>query len=319
MSLILGLDPCENATVRPPTYVSFFTASSSILISIFASVGNSLVVIAVIWNPYKDLRTPFNYFLVNLSIADLGVGLILGPLSAICHMLEGYDKLQPPFHGAVEVVYFTLCTASLLSLTALGLDRYLAIIHPLSYRTNLTPIRVLLISVLLWIMSIVLSMIFFIVGYNRFRFIFANTTVAVTIIELIFTNTKILKHLQHHIQQWGDLHENTEENLIMRKLMIWEKKTTRTLVIAIFLLLTFYLPSCIFIYIINLCTNCDCRFIHWIRDIQWLFVMTTSAVNPFVYAWKLENFRRVFKGIVTCHPCIRSMSVLNQNQYQPLL
>ena len=89
MSLILGLDPCGNATVTPPNYLSFFTASSSILITIVASVGNSLVVIAVIWNPYKDLRTPFNYFVVNLSIADLVVGLILGPLSTISHVLEG--------------------------------------------------------------------------------------------------------------------------------------------------------------------------------------------------------------------------------------
>ena len=314
MSLIHRLDTCENATVTPPTYLSFFTASSSILITIVASVGNSLLIIAVIWDPYKDLRIPFNYFLVNLSIADLVVGLILGPLSTIFHMLEGHNKLKSSFKDAVYVTYFTLCATSLLSLTALGLDRYFAIIHPLSYRANLKPIRVLLISVLLWIVSILLSMIYFIVGYNRFRFIFANTAVAVTIIELIFTNTKILKHLQHHIQQWGDLQENTEEDLIMMRLMIWEKKMTKTLVIAIFMLLAIYLPSCIFIYIINLCTNCDCMFIHWIRDIQWLLVMTTSAVNPFVYAWRLENFRRVLKSIVTCHPCIRS----NQNHYQPL-
>ncbi|XP_020615365.1 trace amine-associated receptor 9-like [Orbicella faveolata] len=318
MSLILGLDPCGNATVTPPNYLSFFTASSSILITIVASVGNSLVVIAVIWNPYKDLRTPFNYFVVNLSIADLVVGLILGPLSTISHVLEGLDMLKPPFKHAVHIVYFTFCTASLLSLTAMALDRYLAIMHPLSYRTNLSPVRALLISVLLWIVSILLSMIYFIVGYDRFRFIFANTAVAVTIIDLIFTTTKILKHLRHQMQQWDDLLESSGENLIMRKLMMWEKKMTKTLLIVTLLFLTFYLPSCIFIYIIDLCTNCHCVFIHWIRDFQWLLVMTTSAVNPFVYAWRLENFRRVFRGIVTCHTCIRSMSVLNHNHYQPL-
>ena len=224
MSLILGIDPCKNIT--PPTYLSFFTASSSILISIVASVGNFLVVIAVIWNPYKDLRTPFNYFIANLSFADLVVGLVLGPLSAIIHIFEGLDmqKQFQPFREAFHVVFFTFCTASLLSLTALALDRYLAVMYPLSYRTNLNPVRALLISLLLWIVSILLSMIYFIVGYNRYRFIFANTAVAVTIIELIFTNVKIQKHLRKQMQQWETLHGSTEENLIMKQLMMWEKK-----------------------------------------------------------------------------------------------
>ena len=245
MSLILGIDPCEN--VKPPTYLSFFTASCSILITFIAFVGNSLVVITVIWNPYKDLRKPFYYFVMNLSIADLLVGLISGPLSTIAHIFQG-SEMQLPGEIAtlIIVVYFSLCTASLLSLTALALERYLAIMHPLSYQTRLNPARAfLLVSVVVWIMSILLSMIFFILGYNRYRFIFANTTVAVTIATLIFTNAKILKYLRHQMQQWDDLHESTEENLIMRQLMMWEKKMTNTLAIVILLFLAFYLPSCI--------------------------------------------------------------------------
>ena len=300
MSLILGIELCED--VRPPTYLSFFTASSSILITFVAFVGNSLVVIAVIWNPYKDLRKPFYYFVMNLSIADLLVGLILGPLSTMCHFLEGLElKLPGEIGTLIRVVFFILCTASLLSLTALALERYLTIIHPQSYQTRLHPARAfLLVSVVVWITSFLLSMIFFISGYNRYRFIFANTTVAVIIATLIFTNAKILKYLQHQMQQWDDLHKSTEENMIMRQLIMWEKKMTNTLVIVILLFLAFYPPSCIFIYIFNFCTECDCLFINWIRDIQWLLVMATSAVNPFVYPWRLENFRRSFRRIVKC-------------------
>ena len=300
MSLILGIDLCEDVT--PPTYLSFFTASSSILITFVAFVGNSLVIIAVIWNPYKDLGKPFYYFVMNLSIADLLVGLILGPLSTIAHIFQGLEmKLPGEIAPLIIVVYFVLCTASLLSLTALALERYLAIMHPLSYQTRLHHARAfLLVSVVVWITSILLSMIFFISGYNRYRFIFANTTVSVTIATLIFTNAKILKYLRHQMQQWDDLHKTTEKNLITRQLIMWEKKMTNTLVIVILLFLAFYLPSCIFIYIINFCTNCDYMFIHWIRDIQWLLVMATSAVNPFVYPWRLENFRRSFRRIVKC-------------------
>ena len=45
------------------------------------------------------------------------------------------------------------------------------------------------------------------------------------------------------------------------------EEMTKTLAIGILLSLAFYLPSCVFIYITNLCTACDCIFIHWIRDI----------------------------------------------------
>ena len=74
----LGKYSCGNTTV--PIYLSFSTAVCSTLISIVATVGNSFVVLAVFLNPNKDLQSPFNYLVVNLSIADLAVGLITAPL-----------------------------------------------------------------------------------------------------------------------------------------------------------------------------------------------------------------------------------------------
>ena len=309
---LLGKYPCDNITA--PTYLSFSTAASSILITIVASAGNALVVLAVFWNPNKDLRTPFNFFLANLSIADLVVGLILGPMSTIYHILEGLDMLKQRFQDVVHLSYFISCTASLLSLTALALERYLAITYPLIYRTKLNSVRALFVSLVVWILSILLPMLYFIVGYNKFRFIFANTAVAIAFAALIFTNAKIFKYLRNQVQQWDDLHDSTEENLAMKQAMKWEKKITKTLVIVLVLFLAFYLPSCVCIYIINFCTGCNCVFIHWTRDIQFVLVMANSGVNPFVYAWRLKNFRNAFKSILTCHACmerLRSISVLN--------
>ena len=85
MSLILGEDPCEK--VHAPTHISILTASSSILLrTIVATVGNALVVLVVFLNPNRDMRKPFHYFVANLSIADLIVGLITGSMSTIYHI-----------------------------------------------------------------------------------------------------------------------------------------------------------------------------------------------------------------------------------------
>ena len=309
---LLGKYPCGNVTA--PTYLSYSTASCSILITIVASVGNALVVLAVFLNPNKDLRTPFNYFVANLSIADLIVGLISGPMSTVYHIFEGVGVLKERFKDVVHITFFISWTASLLSLTALAFDRYLAITYPLMYRAKLNPGRALLVSLMVWIVSILLPMIYFIVGYNKFRFVFANTAVAVTFAVLIFTNAKIFKYLRYQVQQWDDLHDSTEENLAKKQAMKCEKKITKTLIIVLVLFLAFYLPACICIYIINFCANCDCVFIHWVRDIQTVLVMANSGVNPFVYAWRLVNFRKAFKSILTCRAFMErlsSISVLN--------
>lgn len=301
---LLGKYPCDNITA--PTYLSFTTATSTALISIVASLGNVLVILAVLLNPNKDLKSPFNYFIANLSFADLVVGLLSAPMSTVYSIVEGIGKVKKyeHFEIALQFTYFAPCTASLLSLAALALDRYVAIVYPLIYRTRLNPVRAFIVSVVIWIVSSALFMIYYALGYNRFRFIFANTAVATALAVLIFTNAKIFKFLRRQVDQWDSIHDSSVENMAKKRNMEWEKKITKTLVIVLLLFLACYLPSCICIYIINFCTNCNCEFIHWVRDIQYVLVMANSGLNPFVYAWRLQNFRKAFKSILKCHVCV---------------
>ena len=308
---LLGKYSCENITA--PTYLSFTTAAGSALISIVASVGNILVVLAVFLNPNKDLRSPFNYLIANLSFADLVVGLVLAPFSTVYHILEGLEMLMDWFKHMTAIVYFVTCTASLVSLTAVALDRYVAITYPLIYRTKLNPNRPVLASLMVWIVSISLSMIYLAVGYNRFRFIFATTAVATTFVVLIVTNSKIFSYLRNQIIQWDSMHDKSKENMAKKQAIIREKRITKTLVIVLLLFLACYLPSYICIYIINFCIDCDCQFIHWARDIQFLLAMANSAVNPFVYAWRFDNFRKAFKSILTCQKGLRRVQCTSIN------
>lgn len=308
---LLDKYPCDNITA--PSYLSFSSASFSILSAVVATVANFLVILAVFLDPNKDLRSPFNYFVANLALADLIVGLLSSPLAAIYLIHEGLKLHNQVFRSLRHMTYFISCTASLLSLTALALDRYVAITYPLHYRTKLSPIRAFLVSCLVWIVSILLSLVYFIVGYNKFRFVFANTAVVVTIGAMIFTNVKIFKYLRCQVVQWDALHDGSDENLAMKQAVKREKKITKTLLIILALFLAFYLPSCICIYIINLCATCNCVFIHWVQDIQFVLVMMNSCVNPFVYAYRLESYRKAFKSILTCRACIRRLRSISLN------
>lgn len=287
---LLGKDPCVNTTT--PTYLAFSSTAVTILSSVVSFVGNTLVVLAVWLDPNKDLRSPFSYFVVNLAVADLVVGLVTCPLSAMYLISEGLKRPNQQFRLGMHMSYFISCTASLLSLTALTIERYLAITYPMEYRAKLNPFRALFVSVIVWIASVLLSLNYFLVGYNKFRFIFANSAIAVTFAVLIFTSIKILKYLRLQVEQW-------EHSAAKRQAATREKHITKVLIVVLILFLACYFPSCVCIYIVNLCSTCDCKFIHWVRDIQFVLVMANSGVNPFVYAWGLGNFRKAFRSILT--------------------
>ena len=154
---LLGKYPCDNITA--PTYLSFSSATCTILSSLVASVGNLLVVLAVFLDPNRDLRSPFNYFVANLGLTDLVVGLVTSPLAATSLISEGLKNPNEQLRVWLRMTYFTSCTASLLSLTALAVDRYVALAYPLLYRYKLNPIRALLVSFLVWTVAIAFSLI----------------------------------------------------------------------------------------------------------------------------------------------------------------
>ena len=124
-------------TTGAPTELSFITTTFSIIFTIVNIPGNLLVIIAVVLDPYKNLRTPFNYLMANLAMADLIVGTVTDPLSVYIHLKEGIDeKLHKKEIQALHMSYFISCTASVLSLATLAVERYLAVRNPHNYRNR---------------------------------------------------------------------------------------------------------------------------------------------------------------------------------------
>lgn len=309
---LFGEYPCANVT--PPTALSYTTASISIFISIVATAGNSLVLLAVFLDPNNKFRSPFNYFVANLGLADLLVGLVVAPLSAVFHVSEGLkSSLHLKMENALYFPYFIACTASLLSLIILAVDRYVAIRFPLLYVTRLDSFRAFLLLTAAWSISAMLSLIYFQVGLNIYRFVFANTAIVVTFVVLLFTHVKIVSSFRSQVRKWDDLHDNSSENVAKRQALKWEKKMAKALVIVLGLFLACFLPSCVCIYIVNLCSTCNCVFIHWIRDVQLLLVMANSGVNPFVYPWRMQHYREAFKAILSCRVTTARLSRLRES------
>ncbi|KAM9729470.1 alpha-1B adrenergic receptor-like [Menidia menidia] len=121
---------------------------------LFAIVGNILVILAVVCN--RHLRTPTNYFIINLAIADLLLSTTVLPVSATLEVLGRWalGRLMCDLWAAVDVL---CCTASILSLGVISIERYVGVRHPLQYPLLVTRRRALLAMLAVWGLSLVIS------------------------------------------------------------------------------------------------------------------------------------------------------------------
>ncbi|XP_036378555.1 type-1 angiotensin II receptor B [Megalops cyprinoides] len=117
-------------------------------------VGNSMVV-AVIYC-YMKLKTVANIFVLNLAVSDLTFVITLPVWASVT--AAGYHWPYGSFlcKATAGLVIFNFYT-SVFFLTALSIDRYLAIVHPVRSRQRRTVVYARITCVLIWAFSFLLS------------------------------------------------------------------------------------------------------------------------------------------------------------------
>ncbi|XP_020278898.1 octopamine receptor Oamb [Pseudomyrmex gracilis] len=123
------------------------------LVNVSVVIGNVLVILAVYSN--SKLRNVTNMFIVSLAVADLMVGVAVLPFSAAWEVFKVwiYGDLWCSVWLAVDV---WMCTASILNLCAISLDRYLAVTRPVSYPQLMSTKRARLLIAIVWVLSFVI-------------------------------------------------------------------------------------------------------------------------------------------------------------------
>ena len=125
-------------------------------------VGNILVVLSVF--TYKPLRNVPNFFIVSLAVADLAVAICVMPYD-IANYILGRWVFGTIFCNLWLTFDVLTCTASILNLCAIAIDRYYAIHNPF-YAQKRTVNRVLVCIGIVWLVSGLIS-IPPLVGWNN--------------------------------------------------------------------------------------------------------------------------------------------------------
>ena len=129
---------------------------TTILVSVIMFVivfGNLLVIIAIFTD--KTLKTVQNWFIACLAVADALLGLVVMPFSLANEMM-GYWYFGALWCDLWKVIDVLLCTASILSICLISLDRYWSITRAVTYSRQRTPRRAAMMIAAVWFLSAVI-------------------------------------------------------------------------------------------------------------------------------------------------------------------
>uniref|UniRef100_A0A3P9H474 Tachykinin receptor 1 n=1 Tax=Oryzias latipes TaxID=8090 RepID=A0A3P9H474_ORYLA len=145
------LNCSSNQFVQPAWQVGLWGAAYCGLVAV-SVLGN----LAVIWIilAHERMRTVTNYFLVNLAFAEAAMSVfntVINFTYAV-HNEWYFGAVYCRFHNFFPIAAIF---ASIYSMTAIALDRYMAIMHPLKQRLSSTETRVLI--GLIWVLALLLA------------------------------------------------------------------------------------------------------------------------------------------------------------------
>ncbi|XP_072020012.1 G-protein coupled receptor moody-like [Amphiura filiformis] len=147
-----------------------FVAICWLLITIFGTLGNSLVIVAVLLS--RKLRTDTNVFVVSLAVADLLTSLFL--FWSVFALLgrNGWPLPQAEWLCVAGGFMIFACTGvSLWNLVAISLNRLLLITLPLStYRMIYKPCNIAIMVTMVWLIPGLVCLVLPLAGIGGFGY-----------------------------------------------------------------------------------------------------------------------------------------------------
>ncbi|XP_072032803.1 G-protein coupled receptor moody-like [Amphiura filiformis] len=320
-----------------PSYIGLMASAVYMtFLTIVGGLGNILVIVAILISP--RLKNRSYAFTFNLSIADLGVNLIVIPLGLVSLFNYGWPP-DPIACRTIFYLYTITISVSLQTLTMVALNRYLLITKPRQTFVKFCGLKQIVATLFaLWMTAILLSIIPEL-GFGAFHYdpylricyvdnsdpaawwhmngiiIFGFVAFFSTIPILYFLTFRAVRasKLRVHAQSEQTNNHPSAQNAnctdgddaYRQRASIKKRKTFKISKDEIRLT---QITALIFL-ILTICWS-PLLLVHFfkrhfdvpvaIQRLAVLLVYTNSSFNPYLYALMNKNFRQAYKKILSC-------------------
>ena len=271
-------------------------AGLSIFLAVASSVGN-FVILSALYR-VSSIYPPTKLFFRCLAATDLCVGLIVQPLyttSIMSYAMEMNENVSY-YTGKICATSSTiLCGVSLLTTTVISVDRLLALLLGLRYRTFVTLRRARFVITCIWIMMATIAMI----GLWKAD-VFNKVTSVMTVLSLITSMSsyaKIYLTLRKHQTQIQKDSTHGQPYVVGFAVNIARyRKTVSSILWVQLALLACYAPYGI---VAGMKINTLACYL-----VSSALVHLNSTLNPILYCWKIREVRKAVKDTIQqLHSC----------------
>ncbi|KAI0220772.1 putative G-protein coupled receptor 83 [Lamellibrachia satsuma] len=296
-----------NAPLRPPAELVVLVIAYSLVFA-FSLVGNGMVCHVIYKN--RRLWTVSNIFIVNLAASDIVITLVDVPFMIVRQMAAEWRLGQLPCQ-LINLFVVVPVYVSTFTMSAIALDRYMVILHPL--RPRITRPAGGVVVAMTWLAAVMMSLPFAVFACARPVDMFWATVVRCTMcypepaatyervatlmtfvtqyvipisvaafayIRIITTvwSREVIGQATRRQQR---SHEKTRRKTIMMLLLVVAVFSVCWLPLSLYHVLTdFYSDPDVFTYSSRAFLSC-----HWVA-------MSSVCFNPVIYFWLNESFRK---------------------------
>ena len=273
---------------------SISLSAVNILLSITATLGNSLILVAL--HKESSLHPPSKLLYRCLATTDLLVGLVGQPLVVTFWMSVFHEqwRLCRFAWEAAFISGYGLCLMSLLTMAAMSVDRLLALLLGLRYKQIVTLKRTYIIVATLCIVTFVATLCN--VLDSRIAPWFGRIVISCCLLISIASYAKIFCALRrHHAQIQSHVQQQPSQPNALN--MARYRKAVYSALWVQLVLVVCYIPNMTVEIVISLSLKGLSNFIV-IRGMANVLVFFNSTLNPFLYCWKISEVRQAVKQTI---------------------
>ncbi|XP_063275067.1 delta-type opioid receptor [Prinia subflava] len=288
------------------------------VVCVVGLLGNVLVMYGIV--RYTKMKTATNIYIFNLALADALATSTL-PFQSAKYLMETWPFGELLCKVVLSIDYYNMFT-SIFTLTMMSVDRYIAVCHPVKALDFRTPAKAKIINVCIWVLSSLIGVPIMVMAVTKSKDdmvlctlqfpdppIYWDTVTKICVFIFAFLVPILVITICYglmilRLKSVRLLSGSKEKDRNLRRI-------TRMVLVVVAAFIICWTPIHIFVIIWTL-VDIDKKNPYVVASLHFCIALgyTNSSLNPVLYAFLDENFKRCFREF-----CLPFRARVDQNNF----